>query len=86
MLVDVVGVEQRRRLEGGEQVLGDRLDQRLGMAVLVEGREPRCAALRHFVEQLRRRLLKGGELGVAEDGGLHFGDRQLQAGVAGAAG
>ena len=39
MLIDVVGVEQRRGLEGGEQVLGDGFDERLGMAVLVEAFE-----------------------------------------------
>ena len=50
VLVDVVGVEQRRVAEGGEQVLGDGLDQRLGVAVLAEGRELRwsrpCASRR----------------------------------------
>ena len=39
VLVDVVGIEQRRLAEGGEQILGDGLDQRLGVAVLVEGGE-----------------------------------------------
>ena len=41
VLIDVVGVEQRRGLEGGEQVLGDGLDERLGMAVLGEAFEAR---------------------------------------------
>ena len=39
VLVDVVGIEQRRWPEGGEQVLGDGFDQRLGVAVLGEAGE-----------------------------------------------
>ena len=42
-------------------------------------------ALRQSAKTLGRLLLEGGELGVAEDGGLHLGERQLQARVAGAA-
>ena len=45
VLIDVVGVEQRRGLEGGEQVLGDGFDERLGMAVLGEAFEPRGVGL-----------------------------------------
>ena len=45
VLIDVVGVEQRRGLEGGEQVLGDGFDERLGMAVLGEALEQRRAGL-----------------------------------------
>ena len=45
VLIDVVGVEQRRGLEGGEQVLGDGFDQRLGMAVLGEALEARGVGL-----------------------------------------
>ena len=56
VLIDVVGIEQRRGLEGGEQVLGDGLDQRLGMAVLAEALEARRAGLAPLGEELRRRL------------------------------
>ncbi len=73
MLVDVVGIEQRRLAERGEQILGDGLDQRLGVAVLAEAGEARRRGLAPVVEALRRLLLEGGELGVAEDGGLYFG-------------
>ena len=45
VLIHVVGVEQRRGLEGGEQVLGDGFDERLGMAVLGEAFEPRGVGL-----------------------------------------
>ena len=41
VLIDIVGIEQRRGLEGGEQVLGDGFDERLGMAVLGEALEQR---------------------------------------------
>jgi hypothetical protein len=45
VLIDVIGVEQRRGLEGGEQILGDGFDERLGMAVLGEALEQRRAGL-----------------------------------------
>ena len=51
VLIDVVGIEQRRGLEGGEQILGDGLDQRLGMAVLGEAREAAGRGLLPFREE-----------------------------------
>ena len=47
-----------------------RLDQRLGMAVLVEGLEPRGVGRLPLREELGDAVVEGGELGVAEDGGL----------------
>ena len=75
------------RLKCDEQLLGDGLDQRLGMAILVESRELRRGVARHVAKTLELPpCLEGGELGVAEDGRLHLGKRQLEAGVAGTAG
>jgi hypothetical protein len=54
VLIDIVGVEQRRGLEGGEQVLGDGLDERLGMTVLGEVHDGEVAG--------------GGVAHLAEDG------------------
>ena len=56
VLVDVVGVEQRGLLEGGEQVLGDRLDERLGVVALLQGLEPRPVRLLPRGEELGDRL------------------------------
>ena len=78
MLIDVVGIEQRRGLEGGEQILGDGFDERLGMAVFGEALELRSAGFLPLGEELRRGIMEGGELRVAEDGGLHLGDREPQ--------
>jgi hypothetical protein len=64
MLINVVGVEQRRFAEGGEQGLGDSLDQRLGVAVLAERREQFGRALAPAGEALCYRLVEGGEFGV----------------------
>ena len=75
MLVDVVGIEQRSRLEGGQQILGERLDQLLGVAVLGEAFERWRDGVLPVREERVRRVLEGGELGMAEDGGLHLGDR-----------
>ena len=86
VLIDVVGIEQRRGLERGEQILGDGFDQRLGMAVLGEALEARGVGLPPLREELGRGIVEGGELGVAEDGGLHLGDRESQLAVAGAVG
>ncbi len=86
VLIDIVGVEQRRGLEGGEQVFGDGFDERLGMAVLGEALEQRDGGGLPFREELPGLGGEGGELRVAEDGGLHFGDEELQRGVAGAGG
>ena len=55
VLIDVVGIEQRRGLEGGEQVLGDGFDERLGMAVLGEAFEQRRVGLLPLGEELRHR-------------------------------
>ena len=41
VLIDVVGIEKRRGLECGEQILGDGFDERLGMAVFGESLELR---------------------------------------------
>ena len=86
MLIDVVGIEQRRGLEGGEQILGDGFDERLGMAVLGEAFEQRGVGLLPLGEELGRGFVERGELGMAEDGGLHLGDGELQLAVAGAVG
>ena len=85
VLVDVVGIEQRRRLEDRKQVLGHRLDQRLRVVVLAERDEARRDGLAPLVEQRRHLLVEGGELRMAEDGGLDLGDGQLEAGVPGPA-
>ena len=53
------------------------------MAVLVEAGEARCRGLAPVGEALGRLLLEGRELGMAENGGLHRGERRLQPGVAG---
>ena len=68
MLIDIVGIEQRRGLEGGEQVLCDGLDERLGMAVLDEALEQRNRGLLPFREEFFRFGGEGSELGVGEDG------------------
>ena len=86
VLIDVVGIEQRRGLEGGEQILGDGFDERLGMAVLGEAFEQRRVGLLPLGEELGRGVVEGGELGVAEDGGLDLRDGELELAVAGAVG
>ena len=68
VLIDVVGVQQRRGLEGGEQVPGDACDERLGMAVLGETLELRDGGGLPFREELLCLRREGGELGVGEDG------------------
>jgi hypothetical protein len=52
VLVDVVGIEQRRLAERGQQVLGDGLDERLGVAVLAEAGEVRRGGLAPAGEDL----------------------------------
>ena len=84
VLIDIVGVEQGRGLEGGEQVFCDGSDERLGMAVFGEALEQRDGGLLPLGEELFGLGVEGGELGMAEDGGLHFGDGELERGVAGA--
>ena len=81
MLVDIVGVDQRGGLEGFQQALGQRFDQRLGLAAHVDavaaaGRWP----LFHCSNSGGHRLVEGGELGMAEDGGLDLAGRHLRAG------
>ena len=76
VLIDVVGVEQRGLLEGGEQVLGERLDQRLGLVALGDAFEARRVGRLPLREQLGDGCVEGGELGVAEDGGLDLGRRR----------
>ena len=70
------------RVEGGQQVLGDGLDKPLGVVVLVEGGEARRGGLAPVDEALGRSLVEGSEFRVAEDGGLEFGGRWLEAGIA----
>src|ERR1035441_3578568 len=41
VLINVVGIDKRRGLEGGEQILGDSFDERLGMAGFGEALEVR---------------------------------------------
>ena len=86
VLVDVVGVEQRGVLEAGEQRLGDGLDQGLGVAVLGKAAQVRGVGGLPLREQLGGGGVEGGELGVAEDGGLDVGGRDAKLAVAGAAG
>ena len=69
MLVNVVGIEKRRMTERGQQILGDGLDQSLGVAVLVETGEGRRCGFPPVSEALGRFLLEGREFGMAEDGG-----------------
>ena len=52
VLIDVVGIEQRRGSKGGEQILGDGLDQRLGMTVLGEAFERGVLAFFHLAKSL----------------------------------
>ena len=56
------------------------------MAVLGQALEQRNGGRLPFREELLRFGGEGGELGVAEDGGLHLGDGEVQRGVAGAGG
>ena len=56
------------------------------MAVLGKAFEPRDVGLFPLGEERGRGLVERGELGVAEDGGLHLGDGELQLAVAGAVG
>ena len=83
VLIDVVGIEERRGLEGGEQVLGDTFDERLGMAVLSEALEQRDGGGLPLREELLCLGREGGELGVGEDGGLDFSLDWLNGAVAG---
>ena len=71
MLIDIVGVEQRRGLEGGQQILGDGFDERLGMAVLGEALKQRDGGLLPFREEFFGFGGEGGELGVGEYGRSH---------------
>ena len=74
VLIDVVGVEQRGGLEGGEQVLGDGFDEWFRVAVVGESLEARGAGLLPFGEEPGGGFVERGELGMAKDGGLHVGD------------
>ena len=70
MLIDIVSVEQWCGLEGGKQVLGDGLDERLGMTILGESLKQRDGGLLPFREKLPGLGRKGGELRVGKDGEL----------------
>jgi hypothetical protein len=58
VLIDIVGVEQRRGLEGGQQVLGDGFDERLGVAVLGEALESGTEAVCHLVKSFLAWVVK----------------------------
>ena len=61
-----MGIEERRGLEGGEQVLGEACNERLGMTVLGEALELRDGGRLPFREELLCLRCEGGELGVGE--------------------
>ncbi len=84
VLVNVVGVEQRRALEGGEQILGDCVDEHLRVSAFVEAFQSRRVDLAPLGEELRHVGVEGGKLGMAEDGRfeLRVSGRELK--VAGA--
>ena len=84
VLIDIVGIEERRGLKGGEQVLGDAGDERLGVAVLGEALELRDGGGLPLGEELPGLGGEGGELRVGEDDGLDFSLGWLNGGVAGA--
>ena len=56
VLVHVVGVEQRGLLEGGQQVLGERFDERLGLVALGDAVQARGVGRLPLREQLRSRM------------------------------
>ena len=86
VLIDVVGIEERGGLEGGEEVFGDVGDERLGVAVLGEAFEQGDGGGLPLGEEFPGFGGEGGELGVGEDGGLDLGDGEGQGGIAGAGG
>ena len=86
MLVNVVGVKQLGGFEGGEQCLGDGFNQRLRVAALAKAGEAACGGAAPSDKEFCGSLVEGCELGMAEDGRLDLGQRQFEAGIAGAAG
>ena len=57
VLVDVISVQQRRRLECGEQILRDRFDERFWMAVYPKALEQRGTAFLPSCEELCRGII-----------------------------
>ena len=86
VLIDIVGIEQWRGPEGGEQILGDGFDERLRVASLGEAFEQWGVGLLPLGEKLGHGVDEGSELGMAEYGGLHLGDGKLELAVASAIG
>ncbi len=86
VLIDVIGVEQRRRFEVREKALGKGLDESLWMAVLREGFQAWCVRVLPALEELDRAVVGGDELLMAEDGRLDLGDRRFELEVTGRSG
>ena len=82
------GAELSKRLESVKHLLWhgntEEALERLGTALLGEGLEPRPAGVFPIGEEPRGGIVERGELGVAEDGGLHLANREPQLTVAGA--
>jgi hypothetical protein len=77
VLIDVVGVEPRSFLEGGEQVFGDGLDEGLGAAILGDALDLGSDGFFPAREELGGGLVEGSELRVGKDGGFDVGAGQL---------
>src|SRR5690606_19342295 len=72
--------------EGGQQRLGDGLDQLLRLPTLAEAGEPRRVLGAPRLEERGDAAVEAVELWVREDRGAHLADRQARARVAGPAG
>jgi hypothetical protein len=79
VLIDVVGVDERRGPEHGEQALGQCFDEGLRMAVLREPLHEWHLGRFPAREDARRLIVERGEFGMAKDGRFNLGKGELEA-------
>jgi len=82
VLIDVVGIEQRGFVEGFQQVLGNGLDEGLGVGTGFQCIELGRDGLFPAGVKFGGGFVEGGELAVAEDGGLDVRRRDAELAVA----
>ena len=82
MLINVVGIEQRGFVKGFQQVLGNGLDEGLGVGVGFQRLEHRRDGFFPALEEPGGGFVEGSELVVAEDGGLDLRRRDAELAVA----
>ena len=67
MLIDIVGVEQRRGPEGLQQTFGQGFDQRLGVVIALDAGQSGAVGFPPSREPFAHLIVERGKLGMAED-------------------